>query len=126
MQMLYKLERIKLMYMILFSSCSGSYPQHRLLAFLDNLLSLEAASGTATHFKRVVGFLPLGEWEPFLFLLPDQCFAAFMSVINGYLLVLIIRCITYSLLLVVIIVGVRMLIQCLLMLFLSLIFLHSL
>ena len=47
-------------------------------------------------------------------------------VIYGYLLVLIIKCITYSLLLVVIIVGMRMLIQCLLMLFLSLIFLHSL
>ena len=52
------------------------------------------------------------------------CFS--QDVIYGYLLVLIIRCITYSLLLVVIIVGMRMLIQCLLMLFLSLIFLHSL
>ena len=31
-----------------------------------------------THYNRVVGFLPLHEWEPFLSLLQDQCFAAFL------------------------------------------------
>ena len=49
----------------------GSY------AYLYNLLSLEATSGP-THFNRVVGFCSLHEWEPFLSLLPNQCFAAFM------------------------------------------------
>ena len=54
----------------------GSY------AYLNNLLSLEATSGPATHFNRVVEFLPLHKWEPF----PDQCFAAFMrrSISSGF------------------------------------------
>ena len=50
----------------------GSY------AYLDNLLSLEATSRPATHYNRVVGFLPLHEWEPFLSLLQDQRFTAFL------------------------------------------------
>ena len=50
----------------------GSY------AYLDSLLSLEATSRPAAHYNRVVGFLPLHEWEPFLSLFQDQHFAAFL------------------------------------------------